>query len=207
MAVSKGFKETKKKLNKISKEYENLLRLAINENSVLLATYTKVNKLTGGTSPTRLRARTGRLKSSTRAKKARIMANKIVGGIQFGTAYASLHIGKKGQKTVIRPKTGKFLAIPLTAAKTAAGAASGKPLDKSVFGETFIKRSKKGNLIIFGKRVAQKGKSIGQTKGKIVPLFVLKTQVTIPVRIDAKALVKWIKPKLIKDVKKIKDKI
>ena len=66
----------------------------------------------------------------------------------------------------IVPKTSKWLAIPLTAAKTPAGVPRGSPRS---FKDTFFKTSKKGNLILFQK--------VG--KEKIVPLFVMKKRVDL----------------------------
>ena len=69
----------------------------------------------------------------------------------------------------IVPKAAKKLAIPLPAALTAAGVARGSPRS---FPDTFIQKSKAGNLLIF------------QKKGDgIVPLFALKDRVTIPPRL------------------------
>ena len=65
---------------------------------------------------------------------------------------------------VLRPKTAKFLTIPLPAAMTAGGV-----LKKSAreWDNTFIRKSKKGNLIIF--------QTVG--KGKIMPLFLLRKSI------------------------------
>lgn len=70
---------------------------------------------------------------------------------------------------IIKPVKGKFLAIPLDAAKTAAGVARGGPKD---FDDTFVVTSKLGNLLI--------AQSDGG--GDITPLFALKEQVEIPAR-------------------------
>jgi hypothetical protein len=73
---------------------------------------------------------------------------------------------------VIRPVTAKMLAIPIGEALTPAGVARFKPREITSQGgyeKSFIRRSKSGNLLLFGAR----GKSI-------TPLFVLKDSVTIP---------------------------
>lgn len=68
----------------------------------------------------------------------------------------------------IRAKNGKYLAIPLDAAKTAAGVVRGLPRS---FPDTFVRTSKAGHLLIF------------QKQGKeAVPLFALVRQVTIKPR-------------------------
>lgn len=72
---------------------------------------------------------------------------------------------------VITPKTSKYLTIPLPAALRG----DGTPIRKKArdWDNTFVMRSKKGNLIIFRKVLA----------GKIVPLYVLKKRVKIPPRL------------------------
>jgi hypothetical protein len=66
--------------------------------------------------------------------------------------------------------TGKpWLAIPLPAARTAAGASRGSLRS---FKNTFFAKSKAGNLLLFQRN----GKSI-------TPLFVMKSSVTIPARL------------------------
>ncbi len=73
---------------------------------------------------------------------------------------------------VIRPRRKQYLTIPLAAAKTGAGRSRGDARTVGArYESTFIRRSKRGNPIIYGKR--------GDT---IVPLFVLKKSVRIPAR-------------------------
>jgi phage gpG-like protein len=79
-------------------------------------------------------------------------------------------------------KKDKMLTIPLDAAKTASGVSRGGARS---FSDTFVKRSKAGNLIIF------------QSKGKdIVPLFVLKDKVVIPARPYLRPALEWSLPKI-----------
>lgn len=75
---------------------------------------------------------------------------------------------------VIRPKRAKFLTVPLPAALDSRGV----PLKKSArdWENTFVARSKAGNLIIFQRRLSQ-----------IVPLYVLKSSVKIPPRLGMRA--------------------
>jgi hypothetical protein len=70
----------------------------------------------------------------------------------------------------IRAKKGKYLTIPLDAALNANG--TPKKRNARAWQNTFVRKSKKGNLIIFQKR----GK-------RIVPLYVLKEKVRIPARL------------------------
>ncbi len=67
-------------------------------------------------------------------------------------------------------KRGKMLAIPLPAALDSRG----RPLKRGprAWRDTFVAKSRKGNLLIFQKRA-----------GEIIPLYVLKDQVKIPRRL------------------------
>ncbi len=80
------------------------------------------------------------------------------------------YLGTQEFGGVIRVKRSKYLTIPLPAALDARGV----PLKRRArdWADTFIKRSKAGNLIIFQKRA-----------GEIVPLYVLKKRVKIPKRL------------------------
>lgn len=78
-------------------------------------------------------------------------------------AYARVH--EHDGETTIRPRRAKFLAIPLPAVKTATGVARGLPRD---FTETFVRRNKGGNLIIYQNRADQ-----------VVPLFALVRSVKV----------------------------
>ncbi len=72
----------------------------------------------------------------------------------------------------IRAKKAQFLTIPLPAALDARGLprrASARAWDN-----TFVKRSKRGNLLIFQKRGVE-----------LVPLYLLKREVTLPPRLEA----------------------
>jgi len=79
--------------------------------------------------------------------------------------YALTH--EKPGVTVVRPKRGKYLTIPLPAALNPSGTLK---QSARAYEDSFVLRSKKGNLLI----VRTKG------NGEIEPLFVLKEQVTIP---------------------------
>ena len=90
----------------------------------------------------------------------------IQGTIGAGVPYAAI----QEFGGTISPKNAKYLCIPLPAAMDG----SGQPLRSSPrdWPNTFVKRSKAGNLLIFQKR----GTSI-------VPLYVLKSSVVIPARL------------------------
>ena len=128
------------------------------------------NSWPSGTTATSLSKRSGNLVAAI-AGSVRVNGstfNDIQGSIGApGVPYAKI------QETggVIRPKNAKFLTIPLPAALNA----NGTPIMKSArdWPNTFCAKTKAGNLVIFQKRGAT-----------IVPLYVLKTQVTIPPRLN-----------------------
>jgi hypothetical protein len=76
---------------------------------------------------------------------------------------------------VITPRRSRYLAIPLDNALNFQGV----PLRPGprFWKDTFVRKSRKGNLIIFQKR----------GPGKIVPLYLLKKRVRIPARLGLQA--------------------
>jgi len=191
MAI-KGQRQAKKAIERSGKEIIDQFVETLGVVSALLATRVRQRYMTGGTSATKLKSRTGRLASSTKPIPVRILKNVIRSGVQFGTEYASAHIGPKGSSVTIKPKAGKkYLAIPLDAAKNPKGVSRGGPRDESLWGKTFVQKSKKGNLIIFGQSKYVKGKKKGQTRGNVVPLFVLKESIKIKRRIHPEDMLKW----------------
>lgn len=128
------------------------------------------NPYPSGTGPKTLSKRSGkainRLRSSVKTSGNKL--NDLQG--QFSGPF---YLKAQEYGAVIRPKRSKYLTIPLPAALNS----NGTPKKKSAreWQNTFIQKSKKGNLIIFQKR----GKDI-------VPLYVLKTQVRIPPRLGAR---------------------
>lgn len=166
--------------------------------TVLLQGYVRQEYLTGGTSEDRLAVRSGALRSSTRALPVEETSGTVNSGLGFGTVYARTHVGPQGQVTTIRPVNKQYLAIPLAAAKTPAGVSKGGP-QSGRWGDTFIARSHAGNLIIFGRRVVQKGAKSGMTAGKIVPLFVLKKEVKVKTRVFPERILAWSKRELLSE--------
>lgn len=80
------------------------------------------------------------------------------------------HIGVLEDGKTITPKTKQYLTIPLRAALTAAGKTRGDARTvAAAYPDSFIRKSRRGKLILFGKR--------GKT---LVPLFVLVKKVRIP---------------------------
>jgi len=161
--------------------------------------YVRTEHLTGGTTSTRLRVRTGKLRASCIPIPTEIKEGSVEGGISFGTVYGRVHVGPKGQTTTITPKKGKYLTIPLPAAMTGAGVARGSAR-QGPWGETFVAKSKEtGSLIIFGKRKITSGKKVGELRGQITPLFLLLKSVRIKARVHPEDIKEWIRPKLIQD--------
>ncbi|MEO0250057.1 MAG: hypothetical protein ABIN58_11140, partial [candidate division WOR-3 bacterium] len=121
----------------------------------------------------------------------------VKGGVGVGTVYGRVHVGPKGQVSHIVPKARKWLTIPLPAAQTKAGVLRGSA-QSGMWGETFFAKSKKGNLILFGRRVLQKGPKAGEMTGRIVPLFLLAKAVNVPSRIHPEEILAWEEPRMIK---------
>lgn len=129
----------------------------------------------GGTSkagafPGTLSKRSGKLNASLNPNRIQV-AGEISQEITVGftlTGIAAVH--EKG--AVIVPKSAKYLTIPLPAALTARG--TPKLPNARAWSNTFVQRSKKGNLLIFQKK----------KDGSIVPLYVLVKQVIIPKRLN-----------------------
>lgn len=102
----------------------------------------------------------------------------------------------------VLPVKGKYLAIPLAAAKTAAGVSRVKgPLEYGKFskenpGGLVLIKSKKGALLlmaVLGKTEKGRQKTRGfkgakgeKLRSRLVPMFVLKKQVTIPPRMGVR---------------------
>lgn len=114
-----------------------------------------------------LKVRSGHLRNSIQSKVIRDTGElrSVVGSnVRSGRRlpYASIH----EEGGTIRPKRAQWLAVPLPSALTPSGVLRKKPTE---WDNTFFRKSKAGNLILFQKQ----GK-------KIVPLFIMKKRVTVP---------------------------
>ena len=183
-----------KKLTDFVLSLVNTAEKIVYKNSILLQSHIRKDHLIGGTTDSKLRKRTGKLSSSIQVKKSILTKDGITGGIEIGTNYGKLHFGKKGDSTVISAKAGKYLTIPTENALTPAGRLKGSAKDP-IWGSTFISKG-----IIFGYK-GGKSKFAGKVR-EIVPLFILKKSVKIPVRVDALELLQWLKPKIENDFEK-----
>jgi hypothetical protein len=175
------------------------IKESFTKNGRLLASYLKQERFTGGTTESKLGVRSGRLRSSVKTMPVVSKTDYIEGGTEFGTVYGRVHVGTTGQVTTIRAKKGKFLAIPLDAAKTPGGVPKGSPMG-GPWGDTFFARSKEGKLILFGKSEYSKGAKAGLTHGKITPLFLMVKQVKVKARIHLNEIVDYITPKIVQDL-------
>lgn len=174
-------------LERLDEKIWRAAKAVVARQSKAMTKYVIARHLTGGTSKDRLAVRTGHLRRTTKAKPVKEEKGAIVGGTSFGAKYARVHVGPRGKKTTITPKRAKYLAIPLAAAKTPAGVARGGPRD---FPDTFVFRSKAGNLIIGQRR-----------RDRVVPLFVLKKRVTIPTRVHPEDIARVFTPRVLKDLR------
>lgn len=154
----------------------------------------------GGHHDNLLMRRSGHLSNSIRPRRTVEVGPDFVGGLETGKAYGSTLIGRRGKVTVIVPRLKKFLAIPLPAALDGHGVPRGRALDKAVWGSTFIHKG-----IIFGQPLFVKGKKKGESKGMIVPLFVLKRSVRVPVKIAVEDLRDYALKSVGKDLRKLRD--
>ena len=126
------------------------------------------NSWPSGTTSMSLSRRSGEAVRSIK-KSVRVTGNSLnsMKGTIGGVHYLKTH----EYGATIRPRKAKYLTIPIP---EFALNPNGTPKKKSAreWKNTFVARSKKGNLLIFQKR--------GR---KVVPLYVLKTQVRIPPRL------------------------
>jgi hypothetical protein len=166
----------------------------------VLASQVQRRHMTGGTTPSRLRVRSGQLRASVKPVPVTQTESTVESGISFGTKYARTHVGPRGQVTTIKPVRRKWLTIPLKAAMTPAGVARGAA-QSGMWGETFFRRTADGKLILFGKRVVQRGASAGMARGSVVPLFLLVKKVKIPARVHPEQVIGYAKPRIIKELR------
>ena len=120
-----------------------------------------------------LETRTGQLKKAIKTTDAEWKGDIVEGKIGIAEGPAERYAGILEEGGTIYPKRGKYLAIPLPAARTRRGVIKGK-YNVSNLRELnmFLFKSKAGNLILAMKKKLK-------TKTNIIPLFVLKRSVTI----------------------------
>lgn len=134
-------------------------------------------RLSTGVRGGKLAKRSGRtLRAIKRSVKVQGSGSEITGTIG-GPFY--LHVHENG--ATIRARKARFLTIPLPAALTSRGVP--KKRRARDWPNTFVQRSKRGNLIIFQKR-----------GGRLVPLYLLKKRVRIPRRLGMGATLRKAAP-------------
>jgi phage gpG-like protein len=142
----------------------------MNETAREVRDYIKSRYMGGGrTSPNRLARNTGEMERKTVARRAETTDGKTKAVVAINVPYASVHFGEGGKlATVIRPKKGKALAIPLAAVR----GPNQRPVLPAGSSQITKKFSFKG--ILYGALPGQKTK----------PLFALRSSVTVPVRVQ-----------------------
>lgn len=167
-------------LAKMSPEISSGLTRGLNAQSIQLRNYINVRHLTGGTSNDRLSTTSGRLRASGQVIEAKQRGNDIIAGVSYGGAvkggkpvkYAHIHIGKPGQVTTIKAKSGGALAIPILSGRTPAGKESTK-----------AKRLKDARKLQFIDRKGKPPLLVNTTKKLFEPMYVLKKSVRIKTRV------------------------
>lgn len=159
------------------KKIDKLKVSALNVTLKLLKQIVIKQHLSGPTGSKSVRRQSGKLKKSIVTTKAKLVRGRFFGGskavaiFRFNSEYAGIHIGKRGRRTKIRPKTAQFLAIPTKFARASNGRPLGPPRDPR-WGRTFVAHD-----IIWGTRAGTKHPR---------PLFVLRDSVIVPQRVDVK---------------------
>lgn len=167
---------------RLGKEGPELIKKVLYAQMLVAQSEAKKNVTGGGKSKDRLNVRSGRLRNSITTKMVS-RGNEHAGIIGSNVIYARIH--EEGGE--IKPVNVKYLTIPLPAAKTKAGVARGGARS---YDDTFVKKSKAGNLIIFQKQGKQ-----------IVPLFLLRDRpIEIPERPYLMPALEAIKPRVVQEI-------
>lgn len=130
-----------------------------------------------------LRRRTGLLTQSQKAVVTGDSVRTLVGTYAIGgglVKYARIH----EEGGVVRPVRSQFLAIPLEAAKTAAGVS--RAVSPRDFKDTFVRKGIIWQKLAPGARAPRGASSNLADRAQIVPLFLLRRQVKIEPRLGIK---------------------
>lgn len=184
-----------KNLRRLKEVIVSDLRKVFDANSLFMITYLRENKLVDKTTATTLSSRSMQLKRSLRAIPAKVTEKGVTAGITVGTPYAKVHFGDRGTSFTIRPRNKQFLTIPLPAALDSRGEARAGARDPR-WGATFISKG-----IIFGYKGGY-AKAAGKAR-EVVPLFVLKKEVTVPRRIFPSQIFVKLRPNIEKDIREV----
>lgn len=158
-----GVTQVVNNLRRANQALDRELKKSMVKASIFMKDYIKEKKLKGQV----LKRRTGRLAGSIGYKVDKI-GTEWRGVVGSNVLYSAIHERPTAEERTIRPKHAQYLTIPIGEALTPAGVLR-QPATE--WKNTFIQRSRSGNLIIFQRR-----------ETKITPLFVLKKSVTLPYR-------------------------
>ena len=184
--ITSNLKDFSKDLQKLSQEgLINLLSKGVKKSSSFLITYIKDNHLTGGTTDTKLKGRSGRLRQSVLPLDLIRQSESVVeGGLHIGQGvkYAELHINETRKSTTITPKSAGALAIPLPGSPAVTPSGVSKVVSKIREQYPFLKR--KGNVLA------------DTRDGNFIPYFALKKSVTIQSRVHTDEILDQNKDKI-----------
>ncbi len=160
-------------LSKLPAWIDRTLFSEVTKQSRRLTDFVRNVYLSGPMGSTKLGVRSGELRKGTRPLTTKKQASSITGGMVIGEntpKYTTAWVGPRGQERIITPVRGQALAIPLTAALTSKG------LLKAQYAKVGSLRDVPGLFRI--------GDTLFKRSGKeLVPLFVLKRQVTQRTRV------------------------
>lgn len=166
--------------NSLEADTRSFLVGALTKEGRLLTNFVKSSFLSG---PPGVSRRTGQLYKSAKVIPGHDDGAEIVSGVSMGEGvpYAALHIGPAGKVTVVRPKSGSRLAVPLYSVLTATGKLPVR-----------LKGSLRNNPNLFRPRGTGKNAQFifeKLSKGKIVPRFVLKKSISVRTRVHPEQIV------------------
>jgi len=169
--VSKLFKikiteKNSRLITKLQEAMPSILARAVGQESRLMSIRVKQSHFSGPTSSKSVSRKTSKLFRSVIPIEPSISGDSARGGISMGggVIYSSVHIGPVGQRTLITPKKGSALAIPLN------------------HRAEFLQRRVASLYDI--KSLKRRGDLLGtQRAGVFTPYFLLKRSVSIPSRV------------------------
>lgn len=157
---------------------EQLMK-SIGRESQWLEKHIKSQYLSGGSGA--LKSRSGELRRRTFALAPIKTSDGVIGRVVIGSGldYTPIHVGPAGKVTVIKPKRGKALAIPLSSALTSSGKLRTVFSNRQSLWDLHPKlfRGKKEHNLRPDMLYYKAGKS------EIMPMFVLRRSVTIKTKV------------------------
>lgn len=182
-------------LKTANRRFLSIFRENVGKQATLMAQYVRKNYFSGSRpTQTKLSDPDGSLR---RTIKPRRVIEKSVGnqvrfsaGVDFSQIpYAKIHVGRKGKVTRITPKSSKYLAIPLQAAKRRGWTSQNmSPLD--VTQKNFL-TAKNGLLV----------------SPNNVPYYVLKKSVDVHTRIHPEEISRVMQPRISRNLQRVLSKL